>query len=76
MIDPHTACAFKDLPDSPTVVLSTAHPAKFPDLIEKSLGFSPKSEILEKLKKEEIKKYLMPADTPKIRDFICSNGIR
>ena len=76
VIDPHTACAFKDLPDSPTVVLSTAHPAKFPDLIEKSLGFSPKSEILEKLKKEEIKKYLMPADTQKIRDFICSNGIR
>ena len=76
VIDPHTACAFKDLPDSPTVVLSTAHPAKFPDLIEKSLGFSPKSEILEKLKKEEIKKYPMPADTQKIRDFICSNGIR
>ena len=28
------------------------------------------------MKKEEIKKYPMPADTQKIRDFICSNGIR
>lgn len=76
VIDPHTACAFKDLPDAPTVVLSTAHPAKFPELIEKSLGFSPTSESLERLKTREIVKTRMPADIEKIREFICAKGIR
>lgn len=76
VIDPHTACAFKDLPDAPTVVLSTAHPAKFPELIEKSLGFAPTSESLERLKTREIVKTGMPADIEKIREFICAKGIR
>lgn len=76
VIDPHTACAFKDLPDVPTVVLSTAHPAKFPELIEKSLGFAPTSESLERLKTREIVKTRMPADIEKIREFICAKGIR
>lgn len=76
VIDPHTACAFKDLPDAPTVVLSTAHPAKFPELIEKSLGFAPTSESLERLKTREIVKTRMPADIEKIREFICAKGIR
>jgi threonine synthase len=31
VVDPHTACAFKDLdPSRPSVVLATANPAKFP----------------------------------------------
>jgi threonine synthase len=30
------------LGDSPAVVLETAHPAKFPEEIERLLGFSPK----------------------------------
>lgn len=76
VIDPHTACAFKDLPDAPTVVLSTAHPAKFPELIEKSLGFAPTSESLERLKTREIVKTRMPAGIEKIREFICAKGIR
>lgn len=76
VIDPHTACGFKDLPDAPTVVLSTAHPAKFPELIEKSLGFAPTSESLERLKTREIVKTRMPADIEKIREFICAKGIR
>jgi len=76
VIDPHTACGFKDLPDAPTVVLSTAHPAKFPELIEKSLGFAPTSESLERLKAREIVKTRMPADIEKIREFICAKGIR
>lgn len=36
-LDPHTACAFvaaEQVADEHTVVLSTAHPAKFPDAIE------------------------------------------
>lgn len=76
VIDPHTACAFKDVADSPTVVLSTAHPAKFPELIEKTLGFAPQSDSLEALKSRKIVKTLMRSDTAKIRDFICEFGIR
>ena len=33
-----------------TIVLSTAHPAKFPDTIMESIGESPKHEEIEKLK--------------------------
>ena len=36
LIDPHTACGFKDLGSEQTsVVLATAHPAKFPSVYEK-----------------------------------------
>ena len=39
IVDPHTACAFKDLsPDAVSVVLATAHPAKFPDVIRGAIG--------------------------------------
>jgi threonine synthase len=47
LIDPHTAVAVavaekesRD-PAVPTVVLSTAHPAKFPDAVEKACGIRP-----------------------------------
>ncbi len=41
--DPHTAIALaaaRDAPD-PVIVLSTAHPAKFPDTIKRALGSAP-----------------------------------
>ena len=47
LIDPHTAVAIavaekesRD-PATPTVVLSTAHPAKFPDAVEQACGIRP-----------------------------------
>jgi len=44
-LDPHTACAFvaaeRVAPEGRTVVLSTAHPAKFPDAIEAITGVRP-----------------------------------
>jgi len=46
VMDPHTACgvqaAYKlGLEPENTIVLSTAHPAKFPELIHKTLGLYP-----------------------------------
>jgi threonine synthase len=47
LVDPHTAVALavaeKDVHDSslPMVVLSTAHPAKFPDAVEAACGVRP-----------------------------------
>ncbi|MFN0129228.1 MAG: threonine synthase, partial [Verrucomicrobiales bacterium] len=39
VIDPHTACGFDNLADDRlSVVLATAHPAKFPDVIRAAIG--------------------------------------
>jgi threonine synthase len=43
LIDPHTAVAVAAAPksDAPVVILSTAHPAKFPDAVRQATGQSP-----------------------------------
>ena len=47
LVDPHTAVALavadRDTSDSkiPNIVLSTAHPAKFPDAVEAACGVRP-----------------------------------
>jgi threonine synthase len=47
LIDPHTAVALsaalarRDSPEKPVVVLSTAHPAKFPDAVRQATGLVP-----------------------------------
>ena len=45
LLDPHTAVAValakKHLQSSPMVTLATAHPAKFPDAVEKATGLRP-----------------------------------
>jgi len=46
IMDSHTACGVEaayslNLDPKNTIVMSTAHPAKFPDLINKALGFYP-----------------------------------
>ena len=44
VLDPHSAVAYRaqekhhGAGDGPTVVLATAHPAKFPDVVEKAIG--------------------------------------
>jgi len=81
LIDPHTAVAskaveaLKDKLAGKTVVLSTAHPAKFP-LVVKNAGLDIKnipaslSEIFDK--KEKI--YNFPASKDQIFDFITKNN--
>ncbi len=71
VIDPHTACAFSDLsPDKTTVVLATAHPAKFPETIIEAIGEEPHAESLEALKDRPIIKYHVAADKASIQNFI------
>ena len=48
MLDPHTAVAvaaarpaLRAAPQTPMVVLGTAHPAKFPDAVERAIGIRP-----------------------------------
>ena len=71
--DPHTACAFKDLDEfEHCVILSTAHPAKFPEIIEETLGISVSHPSLDKLKERQIVKHPISADADAIKEFIAS----
>ena len=55
IVDPHTACGFKELnPDRVSVVLSTAHPAKFPDAIKAATGVDSTHPALEALKSRPV----------------------
>ena len=77
IVDPHTACAFADLSHKGVkIILSTASPAKFPDLIEKTIAIRPKAESLERLMDKPIVNKKMPADVSAVRVYIQSNGIK
>ena len=72
--DPHTACGFKQLGSFETaVVLSTAHPAKFPDVVKRCIGIEPTHPTLEALKRKEVRKYPMTPDPEAIKSFIRSH---
>jgi threonine synthase len=74
LIDPHTACGFKDLPsDEKHLVLATAHPAKFPDVYENAGMEKPTSPILQELLEKSPVKYDSQVDPFAIRSFIEKN---
>ncbi len=71
VVDPHTACAFQEIdPDRTTVVLATASPAKFPNVIKKAIGETPTDPLLEVLKKRRQKRYPLEPDAEAVREFI------
>ncbi len=70
VIDPHTACAFKDRGDTHEVILATAHPAKFPETILKVLGSEPTHPILEVLKERPIVKHSVKPTPDAIKAFM------
>ncbi|MDB6094884.1 MAG: threonine synthase [Verrucomicrobia bacterium] len=76
VVDPHTACAFKDLsPDRVSVVLATASPAKFPETIASAIGVVPTHPSLEALKSRPIVKHRIPATPAAIRAFIDQHAV-
>ncbi len=76
IVDPHTACAFKDLnPDRLSVVLSTAHPAKFPDAISAAINQVPTHPTLEALMARPVVKHRLPADMAAIKAFIAQRAV-
>ena len=76
IVDPHTACAFKDLnPDRISVVLATAHPAKFPEAIHAAIGLTPTHPSLEALKPLPVLKHRLPADEATIKAFIAQRAV-
>ena len=76
VIDPHTACAFADLnPDRHSVVLATAHPAKFPDTLREAINVDPRHDSLEVLKSRPVVKHAVKADAAAIREFIEARAV-
>lgn len=78
VVDPHTACGFGgDAAKgdySAQVVLSTAHPAKFPDTIVDAIGIEPKADALEVLKARKTATHKLPAETDAVRAFMDKHG--
>jgi len=74
LVDPHTACAFKDLNENKhSVILATAHPAKFPDVFSDAGMERPKSPVLESLLDQQPVKHEVGVDASSIKAFIQNN---
>jgi threonine synthase len=79
LLDPHTAVGVKAaldlLPsDSARICLATAHPAKFSETVEQSLGFqAPVPESVMALYGKPTRCEIMDADIDKVREFIVAN---
>jgi len=77
LIDPHTAVAMvaaETLEQSaavPVVVLSTAHPAKFPDAVRRATGITPELPArLRDIHSRQERYETLPADVGRVRTFI------
>lgn len=76
VVDPHTACGFQNLnPANTHIVLATAHPAKFPDIIKQAIGETPTDPSLEAIKKKKMVTYPVGATAGDIRKFLEENGL-
>ncbi len=76
IVDPHTACGFKELsPDRTSVVLATASPAKFPETIQKAIGREAKHPTLEALKSKPVVKHKIAATPEAIKAFIAQHAV-
>ena len=83
LVDPHTAVgiavAEKELRDPavPMVVLSTAHPAKFPDAVEAACGVRPRlPEWLSDLDKRPERVTVLPVDQSAVERFVLQDEPR
>ncbi|MEL0013005.1 MAG: threonine synthase, partial [Alphaproteobacteria bacterium] len=82
LVDPHTAVAIGAARKTPhdgtkRVVLSTAHPAKFPDAVEKATGVRPGlpphlAGLLERPEKAQT----LDNDVDAVRDYVRANARR
>ena len=71
--DPHTACAFTEMAaDRVSVVLATASPAKFPEVVARATGHEPTHATLEALKEKSLVRHPLPADVAAVKAFVES----
>ena len=80
VVDPHTACGIyaanqMEIVADNTVCLSTAHPAKFPDVIHEVLGVWPEMpEGLRTLEERQKKSYQIMPELEDLKTFIASHA--
>ena len=78
LLDPHTAVGYAvarkaEASASPMVTLATAHPAKFPDAVEKACGVRPGlPPRLDYLLRAKERFTVLPNDVGRVREFILS----
>ena len=73
VLDPHTACAFTDMAkDCVSVVLATASPAKFPEVVKRATGNEPTHPTLEALKSLPLVTHPLPATAEAVKAFIAA----
>jgi threonine synthase len=78
IMDPHSAVAYKalanhihDHPQQKGILLGTAHPVKFPDVVEKAIGTPPDAPLaIEKLLKMEKKSMIVPTDFQLFKEIL------
>jgi threonine synthase len=81
LVDPHTAVAIAAAqiegadPSTPMVVLSTAHPAKFPDAVSRATGIAPEQPERLRLKLGQTERYeTLPNDFTRVAEFIAATA--
>ncbi|MSO74351.1 MAG: threonine synthase [Alphaproteobacteria bacterium] len=79
LIDPHTAAGITAADDAeedvPLICLATAHPAKFPEAVERATGITPKlPERLADLLERPERATRLPNDVTRIKDFVRSHA--
>ena len=80
LVDPHTAVAIaasehEDLGATPMIVLSTAHPAKFPDAVKRACGHVADQPERLKLKLGQNERCTaLPAEFAAVAEFIVSRS--
>lgn len=75
VVDPHTACAFTDMAaDRVSVVLSTASPAKFPEVVQQATGHEPTHPTLEALKNKPLQTHPLTADAEAVKAFLRAHS--
>lgn len=80
VLDPHTAVGVKAalscVPDSTTVCLATAHPAKFAEAVEKAIGEAPALPAsLEGIEDLPTRCEIMEPDRAAVQDFIVQRAL-
>jgi len=80
LVDPHTAVGLhvargRAAPDAAMVSLSTAHPAKFPDAVERATGHRPDlPERLAHIMEAEERFSVLPASLDAVEEFITARA--
>src|SRR5206468_435475 len=85
LADPHTAigiAAARALPclhGAPTIAMATAHPAKFPEAIERAVGFRPAlpdhlADLFEREERYELAPNDLAAVEARVRDLAMRNA--